>query len=72
MPSEWLGVHGGRSYGPVSRGSSLPGPAVYFLTVDDTQFKYYTHNTVSRDVVKNVLFSSSKQIVTSVNCASSA
>ena len=28
MPSEWLGVHGGRSYGPVSRGSSLPGPAV--------------------------------------------
>ena len=28
MPSEWLGVHGGRSYGPVPRGSSLPGPAV--------------------------------------------
>ena len=28
MSPEWLGVHGGRSYGPVSRGSSLPGPAV--------------------------------------------
>ena len=29
MPSEWLGVHGGRSYGPSPRGKSLPGPAVY-------------------------------------------
>ena len=28
MPSEWLGVHGGRSYGPSPRGKSLPGPAV--------------------------------------------
>ena len=28
MPSEWLGVHGGRSYGPSPRGSSIPGPAV--------------------------------------------
>ena len=28
MPSEWLGVHGGRSYGPSPRGSSLPSPAV--------------------------------------------
>ena len=28
MPSEWLGVHGGRSYGPVPRGKRLPGPAV--------------------------------------------
>ena len=31
MPSEWLGVHGGRSYGPSPRGSSLPGPAVVFF-----------------------------------------
>ena len=31
MPSEWLGVHGGRSYGPSPRGSSIPGPAVYIL-----------------------------------------
>jgi hypothetical protein len=29
MPSEWLGVHGGRSYGPVPRGPSLPSLAVY-------------------------------------------
>ena len=29
MPSEWLGVHGGRSYGPVPRGKRLPGPAVH-------------------------------------------
>jgi hypothetical protein len=28
MPSEWLGVNGGRSYGPVPRGKRLPGPAV--------------------------------------------
>jgi hypothetical protein len=28
MPSEWLGVHGGRSYGASPRGSSLTGPAV--------------------------------------------
>lgn len=28
MPSEWLGVHGGRSYGPVPRGSFTLGPAV--------------------------------------------
>jgi hypothetical protein len=28
MPSEWLGVHRGRSYGASPRGSSLPGPAV--------------------------------------------
>ena len=28
MPSEWLGVHGGRSYGPSPRGKSIPGPAV--------------------------------------------
>ena len=28
MPSEWLGVHGGRSYGPSPRGKSLPSPAV--------------------------------------------
>ena len=31
MPSEWLGVHGGRSYGPVPRGKRLPGPAVPIL-----------------------------------------
>ena len=31
MPSEWLGVHGGRSYGPSPRGKSLPGPAVVQL-----------------------------------------
>jgi hypothetical protein len=28
MPSELLGVHGGRSYGPSPRGKSTPGPAV--------------------------------------------
>jgi hypothetical protein len=33
MPSEWLGVHGGRSYGPSPRGSSLPGPAVLCLRI---------------------------------------
>jgi hypothetical protein len=31
MPSEWLGVYGGRSYGPSLRGSSLPGPASMIL-----------------------------------------
>ena len=31
MPSEWLGVHGGRSYGPVSRGKSTPSPAVSYV-----------------------------------------
>jgi hypothetical protein len=31
LPSEWLAVHGGRSYGPVPRGKRLPGPAVPIL-----------------------------------------
>ena len=34
MPSEWLGVHGGRSYVPVPRGSSLPSPAVLYIRTD--------------------------------------
>ena len=34
MPSEWLGVHGGRSYGPSPRGKSLPGPAVVQKTLN--------------------------------------
>ena len=32
MPSEWLGVHGGRSYGPSPRGKSTPGPAVPYIS----------------------------------------
>ena len=42
MPSEWLGVHGGRSYGPVPRGSSLPGPAVYIIEVKEVILNLYT------------------------------
>ena len=34
MPSEWLGVHGGRSYGPSPRGSSKPGPATIIIHLD--------------------------------------
>ena len=41
MPSEWLGVHGGRSYGPSPRGSSLPGPAVRYVWYCSTTVPYH-------------------------------
>ena len=62
MPSEWLGVHGGRSYGPSPRGSSLPGPAVRTVlyrtystdssrsSVSSIKIKTHTHGT-SRNVI---------------------
>ena len=45
MPSEWLGVHGGRSYGPSPRGSSTPGPAVC-NTVHTVVLLYRTRNLI--------------------------
>ena len=41
MPSEWLGVHGGRSYGPSPRGKSIPGPAVKSLLMDPCSVSSY-------------------------------
>ena len=44
MPSEWFGVHGGRSYGPSPRGSSEPGPAVAAVALATLTLKIKKNN----------------------------
>ena len=53
MPSEWLGVHGGRSYGPSPRGKYTPGPAVLIFQVI---FRFYQVDFVQL-LVYNLIYS---------------